>query len=50
MCFTSQMTLSKKNVPLPVELPIEQDGTIQALQNFDIRTIVEKWLNDNREN
>ncbi|XP_058256178.1 vitellogenin-like [Hemibagrus wyckioides] len=45
-----KMTLSKQDVPLPIALPIEQDGSIPGLQNFDIQAIVEEWLNNNREN
>ncbi|KAK3561971.1 hypothetical protein QTP86_020796 [Hemibagrus guttatus] len=45
-----KMTLSKQDVPLPIALPIEQDGTIPGLENFDIQAIVDKWLNNDREN
>ncbi|KAK3561460.1 hypothetical protein QTP86_002812 [Hemibagrus guttatus] len=41
-----RMTLSKLAMPLPVALPIEQDGTIPALKDFDIQAMVEKWLNN----
>lgn len=44
-----QMTVSKLDVPLPIAMPIEQDGTIPALQNLDIWAIVKKCLNDIRE-
>ncbi|TSM94608.1 Vitellogenin [Bagarius yarrelli] len=44
----SMTTLSKQAVPLPIALPIEQDGTIPALRDLDIRAIVEKWLNEFR--
>ncbi|KAG7327858.1 hypothetical protein KOW79_009464 [Hemibagrus wyckioides] len=47
---TPKMTLSKLAMPLPIALPIEQDGSIPALKNFDIQAIVEKWLNDVRTN
>ncbi|XP_036441834.1 vitellogenin-like [Colossoma macropomum] len=40
------MTAAKTDMSLPVALPIEKDGSIPALQNLDIRAIVEKWLND----
>ncbi|XP_053539110.1 vitellogenin [Ictalurus punctatus] len=43
------MTVSKLDVPLPIAMPIEQDGTIPALQNLDIWAIVKKCLNDIRE-
>lgn len=36
-------------MPLPIDVPIEQDGTIPALKDLDIRAIVKKWLNDIRE-
>ncbi|TSM94611.1 Vitellogenin [Bagarius yarrelli] len=44
-----KMTLSKLAIPLPVAVPIEQDGTIPALKDLDIRALVEKWLNDIKE-
>ncbi|TSM94610.1 Vitellogenin [Bagarius yarrelli] len=47
-----KMTLSKLAMPLPVAVPIEQDGTIPALNrliNIDIRASVEKFLNYIRE-
>ncbi|XP_036441833.1 vitellogenin-like [Colossoma macropomum] len=40
------MTAAKTDMSLPVALPIEKDGSIPALQNLDIRAIVENWLND----
>lgn len=43
------MTVSKLDVPLPIALPIEQDGTITAFKNMDIQAIIEKWLNDIQE-
>ncbi|TSM94609.1 Vitellogenin [Bagarius yarrelli] len=50
ICSIPKMTLSKQAVPLPIALPIEQDGTIPALRDLDIRAIVEKWLNEFRNN
>nr|ABW96364.1 vitellogenin [Clarias macrocephalus] len=45
-----EMTLSKRNLCLSDALPIEQDGTIPALKNMDIRVIVQNWINDYRKN
>ncbi|KAM9461345.1 vitellogenin-like isoform 1-T1 [Clarias gariepinus] len=45
-----EMTLSKRNLCLSDALPIEQDGTIPALKNVDIRAIVQTWLNNIQKN
>ncbi|KAF5910055.1 vitellogenin-like [Clarias magur] len=45
-----EMTLSKRNLCLSDALPIEQDGTIPALKNVDIRAIVQNWLNGIQKN
>ncbi|XP_060796540.1 vitellogenin-like [Neoarius graeffei] len=44
------MTLSKQDLPIFINLPIEQDGTIPALKDLDIRGTVEKWLKAIRDN
>ncbi|XP_072517220.1 vitellogenin-like [Salminus brasiliensis] len=36
-----KMTLSKMDVPVPVAVPIEKDGSIPALENLDIRGAIE---------
>lgn len=46
--YSFQMTLSSLAVRLPIALPVERDGSIPALRNVDISTVVDKWINEIR--